>query len=36
MTDRPGQIRASGRYRFTDTGANLLANREVAESFLAG
>ena len=31
-----GYVLATGRNRFTDTGANLLANREVAESFLGG
>ncbi len=31
-----GYVLAVGRNRFTDTGANLLANREVAESFLGG
>ena len=31
-----GYVLATGRNRFTDTAANLLANREVAESFLGG
>jgi branched-chain amino acid transport system ATP-binding protein len=31
-----GYVLAVGRNRFTDTGANLLADREVAESFLGG
>ncbi len=31
-----GYVLATGRNRFTDTTANLLANREVAESFLGG
>ena len=31
-----GYVLATGRNRFTDTGAALLANREVAESFLGG
>lgn len=31
-----GYVLATGKNRFTDTGANLLANREVAESFLGG
>ncbi len=31
-----GYVLATGRTRFADTGANLLANREVAESFLGG
>jgi branched-chain amino acid transport system ATP-binding protein len=31
-----GYVLAIGQNRFTDTGANLLANREVAESFLGG
>ncbi len=31
-----GYVLATGRNRYTDTGANLLANREVAESFLGG
>jgi branched-chain amino acid transport system ATP-binding protein len=31
-----GYVLAMGRNRFTDTGANLLANREVAEMFLGG
>jgi len=31
-----GYVLANGRNRLTDTGANLLANREVAESFLGG
>ena len=31
-----GYVLATGQNRFTDTGANLLANREVAESFLGG
>ena len=35
LADR-GYVLATGRNRFTDTGANLLANREVAESFLGG
>jgi len=35
IADR-GFVLATGRTRFADTGANLLANREVAESFLGG
>ncbi len=35
VADR-GYVLATGRNRFIDTGANLLANREVAESFLGG
>ena len=35
VADR-GYVLATGRTRFADTGANLLANREVAESFLGG
>ena len=35
VADR-GYVLATGRTRFTDTGPNLLANREVAESFLGG
>lgn len=35
VADR-GYVLANGRTRFADTGANLLANREVAESFLGG
>jgi branched-chain amino acid transport system ATP-binding protein len=31
-----GYVLATGRNRFTDSAANLLANREVAESFLGG
>ena len=31
-----GYVLATGRNRFTDTAANLLANREVAEAFLGG
>ncbi|MGF1623757.1 MAG: ABC transporter ATP-binding protein [Alphaproteobacteria bacterium] len=31
-----GYVLATGQNRFTDTGANLLANREVADSFLGG
>ena len=31
-----GYVLAMGRNRFTDSGANLLANREVAEMFLGG
>lgn len=31
-----GYVLANGRNRFEDTGPNLLANREVAESFLGG
>ena len=31
-----GYVLATGENRFTDTGAALLANREVAESFLGG
>ena len=31
-----GYVLATGCNRFTDTGANLLANREVAEAFLGG
>ena len=31
-----GYVLATGQNRFTDTGANLLANREVVESFLGG
>ncbi|MEZ5670548.1 MAG: ABC transporter ATP-binding protein [Alphaproteobacteria bacterium] len=31
-----GYVLATGRNRFTDTGAALLANREVAEAFLGG
>src|SRR5258708_6242102 len=31
-----GYVLATGRNRFTDTGTALLANREVAESFLGG
>ncbi len=35
IADR-GYVLQTGRNRFTDTGANLLANREVADSFLGG
>lgn len=35
MADR-GYVLASGKDRYVDTGANLLANREVAEMFLGG
>jgi len=35
VADR-GYVLATGRNRFIDTGANLLANHEVAESFLGG
>lgn len=35
IADR-GYVLVTGQNRFTDTGANLLANREVAESFLGG
>ncbi len=35
IADR-GYVLVTGRNRFTDTGENLLANREVAESFLGG
>ncbi len=35
LADR-GYVLAMGRNRFEDTGANLLANREVAEMFLGG
>ena len=31
-----GYVLATGRNRVTDTAANLLANREVAEAFLGG
>jgi branched-chain amino acid transport system ATP-binding protein len=31
-----GYVLATGKNRFTDTGPALLANREVAESFLGG
>ena len=31
-----GYVLATGRNRFTDTAAALLANREVAEAFLGG
>jgi branched-chain amino acid transport system ATP-binding protein len=31
-----GYVLATGENRYTDTGAALLANREVAESFLGG
>ena len=31
-----GYVLATGRNRFTDTGAALLANQEVAQSFLGG
>jgi branched-chain amino acid transport system ATP-binding protein len=31
-----GYVLATGRNRFTDSAANLLANRDVAESFLGG
>jgi branched-chain amino acid transport system ATP-binding protein len=35
LADR-GYVLALGRNRHEDTGANLLANREVAEMFLGG
>ena len=35
IADR-GYVLVTGQNRFADTGANLLANREVAESFLGG